>query len=1075
MKGGNHMADGVDTAASISRPSGGTRLPSARGRGAGGGGSEVSSSVDARALAADLARSIRGEVRFDHGSRALYSMDASNYRQAPIGVVIPRDTDDVVRTIALCRHYGAPVLPRGGGTSLAGQCCNVAVVIDMSKYLRDMIAIDPDRKLARVQPGVVLDDLRDQAERHHLTFGPDPATHNRCTLGGMIGNDSCGVHSIMAGRTEQNVAELEVVTYDGLRFRVGPTSAEDFARIQAEGGRRAEIYTRLRALGERYAPLVRERFPDIPRRVSGYNLNELLPGGDFNVARALVGSEGTCVTILEATLNLVHSPPARAIVVLGYPDVYRAADQAPRIMEHRPIGLEGFDERLVGDLRKKRLHPDGLALLPEGGGWLLVELGGESESEATDQARALMNDLGRGSGAPDMRLYTSKRDQKAIWEVRESGLGGTARTPGGPNTWPGWEDSATPPERFGAYLRDLRKLLDEYEYGGAFYGHFGQACLHTRIDFDLKSQPGIANFNAFMRRAAELVVGYGGSLSGEHGDGQARAELLPIMYGPELVQAFREFKAIWDPDWRMNPGKMVDAYRMDQNLRLGTDYNPPRLVTHFKFPEDHGSLADATLRCVGVGKCRRGGGETMCPSFMATREEKDSTRGRAHLLFEMFEGDVTPTTWRNHAVRDALDLCLACKGCKHDCPVNVDMATYKAEFLSHYYGWRPRPVTGYAMGWIYWWARAAAHAPRLVNAVTHAPVLGGAFKRLGGIAREREVPDFAPVTFKRWWRERAPRNVGRPQVILWPDTFNNHFHPATAVAAVEVLEDAGYQVVVPQADRSAQTLCCGRPLYDFGFLGMAERLLHAILEALRSELRAGLPIVVLEPSCCSVFRDDAINLFPTDEDAQRLAHQTFTLGEFLSRAGYEPRPLHRKALVHGHCHHKAIMGLDGEIGLFRRMGLDYDVLDDGCCGMAGAFGFERDHYDISLKVGERVLLPAVRTATVETLVVTDGFSCRTQIEQTTGRGALHVAEVLQWALRGDAGPGGASTESRGERAVVSALTTAGQPRRAIPPTGRWLVGTVILALAGVGGVVWRRGLRRASPIQAGRASWGPRA
>jgi FAD/FMN-containing dehydrogenase len=499
----------------------------------------VPSVVDATALAADLARSIRGEVRFDHGGRALYSMDASNYRQAPIGVVIPRDVDDIVRTITICRRYGAPVLPRGGGTSLAGQCCNVAVVLDMSKYLRDVIAIDPDRKLARVQPGVVLDDLRDQAERHHLTFGPDPATHNRCTLGGMIGNDSCGVHSVMAGRTEQNVEELEILTYDGLRLRVGRTSADDFARIQAEGGRRAEIYARLRALGERYAPLVRERFPEIPRRVSGYNLNELLPGTDFNVARALVGSEGTCVTILEATVNLVHSPPARAIVVLGYPDVYVAADQGPRIMEHRPTGLEGFDSRLVDDLRKKHLHADGLALLPQGGGWLLVELGGETEAEAADLAHTLMDDLRRGSGAPDMKLYTSKQDQKAIWKVRESGLGGTARTPGGPNTWPGWEDSATPPERFGAYLRDLRKLLDEYGYGGAFYGHFGQACLHTRIDFDLKSQAGIANFNTFMRRAAELVVRYGGSLSGEHGDGQARAALLPIMYGSKRSESSR--------------------------------------------------------------------------------------------------------------------------------------------------------------------------------------------------------------------------------------------------------------------------------------------------------------------------------------------------------------------------------------------------------------------------------------------------------------------------------------------------------------------------------------------------------
>jgi FAD/FMN-containing dehydrogenase/Fe-S oxidoreductase len=995
-------------------------------------------------LAAELRTVVRGEVRFDDGSRALYATDASNYRQAPIGVVLPRDTEDIIQTVALCRRYGVPILPRGGGTSLAGQCCNVAVVLDMSKYLNQVLALDPDRRIARVQPGTILDDLREQAERHHLTFGPDPTPHDRCTLGGMIGNDSCGAHSVMAGKTVDNVAEMDVLTYDGLRLRVGPTSEADLERIIREGGRRGAIYAGLKALRDRYAPLVRARFPQIPRRVSGFNLDELLPEKGFHVARALVGTEGTCVTVLEATLRLVASPPARIVVLLGYPDIYTAADQVMAIMEHQPLALEGFDDWLVADARRKRLHPEGLALLPEGGGWLLVEMGGATRDEAVDQARALMAALERQPAPPRMALLDDPRRQKLAWEVRESGLGATARTPGGPETWPGWEDSAVAPERFGAYLRDLRELLDRYSYGGAFYGHFGHGCLHTRIDFDLKTEAGIARFRSFMGAAADLVVRYGGSLSGEHGDGQARAELLPKLYGDELVQAFREFKAIWDPDWRMNPGKVVDPYRMDEHLRLGATYRPAQPETHFKFPEDHGSLASATLRCVGVGKCRRLSGGTMCPSFMATREEADSTRGRAHLLFEMLQGDVTAATWRNDHVRDALDLCLACKGCKGECPVNVDVATYKAEFLSHYYAGRLRPLTAYTIGLIFWWAGLAARLPRLANFLTHAPGLAGLAKRMVGIAPERTIPAFASRTFKSWFHQRAPRNIGGPQVLLWADTFNNHFHPATAIAAVEVLEAAGYQVLVPPSQRARQTLCCGRPLYDFGMLNLAERLLRRTLDTLRPHIRAGIPLVGLEPSCVSVFRDELLNLLPNDEDAQRLARQTFLLSEFLGQqaAGYRPPRLRRKAVVHGHCHHKAVLGMRDEERLLSQMGLDYQTLDSGCCGMAGAFGFERAHYDISLKVGERVLLPAVRTAAKDTLVIADGFSCREQIAQTTDRRALHLAQIIQMALRaGEAGPSGAYPEAghAAQDEIAPALTA---PSRFLVPA--LLVGSAAL-------------------------------
>ncbi|HEX6780323.1 MAG TPA: FAD-linked oxidase C-terminal domain-containing protein, partial [Ktedonobacterales bacterium] len=802
-----------------------------------------------------------------------------------------------------------------------------------------------------------------------------------------------------------------------------------------------EIYERLRSLRDRYAGLIRARYPRIPRRVSGYNLDELLPENGFNVARALVGTEGTCVTVLEATLNLVHSPPARSLVVLGYPDAYVAGDHIMEIMEHQPVGLEGFDSRLVQDAKKKQLHTESVGLLPEGGGWLMVEFGGETKEEADERARRLMAALQRKPNAPSMKLYDNPTEETQVWEIRESGLGATARVPGQPPTWAGWEDAAVPPEKLGNYLRDFRKLYDRYGYNCALYGHFGQGCVHTRIDFDLKTAEGIRHWRSFLDEAADLVVSYGGSLSGEHGDGQSRAELLPKMFGPELVGAFREFKAIWDQDWKMNPGKVVNPYRITDHLRLGTDYHPPEVKTHFKFPQDHGSFADATLRCVGVGKCRRMSGGTMCPSYMVTREEEDSTRGRAHALFEMLQGDPIKGGWRNKHVKETLDLCLACKGCKSDCPVNVDMATYKAEFLSHYYAGRLRPRAAYSMGLITVWARLASRMPALANAVSQMPGLRDIAKAIGGIAPQRSLPPFAGETFKDWYRKRGPRNTWQPRVILWPDTFNNYFHPETAKAAVEVLEAAGYQVIVPM-----EHLCCGRPLYDYGMLDTAKRWLHEIIETLRPELEKGTYIVGLEPSCVATFRDELVELFPNDEDANRLSRQTLMLSEFLEeKAGYEPPKLRRKAVVHGHCHHKAVIRMTSEQAMLTKLGLDYELLDSGCCGMAGSFGFEQgERYEVAVKCGERVLYPAVRQAPKDALIITDGFSCRTQIEQGTDRQALHLAEVIKMAMHeGSKGPAG----DYPERGYV----TKDYPRS--------LPGLVALAGAGLalvaGALAWR--------------------
>src|SRR5271154_2236806 len=774
---------------------------------------QVDASGLAEALRAQLGSDVHKNVRFDRGTRALYATDGSNYRQVPIGVVLPRDADDVLATVALCREFGAPLLCRGGGTSLAGQCCNVAVILDFSKYMARILEIDPARRIARVQPGVVLDHLRAAAEKHHLTFAPDPATHDRCTLGGMIGNNSCGVHSVMAGKPDDNIEELDVLTYDGVRLKVGRDLIEPCGDSRprlsggpelsgrSDSGRATQIYAALKQIAATYGDLVRQRFPNIPRRVSGYNLNYLLPENGFHVARALVGSEGTCVTVLEATCRLVQSPPERVLLVVAYPDIYRCADHVPEIMAHKPIGLEGFDDLLVGYTRAKGINSEGLALLPEGGGWLMVEFGAETALEAESQARALMQSLGRNGSPPAVHLYTNKQQIKRVWEVRESALGATSHVPGEPLNWEGWEDSAVAPEKLGRYLRDLRQMMAAYAYKGSLYGHFGHGCVHTRINFDLQSQGGIAKFRKFMEEAVDLVVSYGGSISGEHGDGQARGELLPKMFGPELVQAFREFKSAWDPEWKMNPGKLIEPYKLDENLRLGAAYAPWEPKTNFKFLADHGSLAQATLRCVGVGKCRREEGGLMCPSYRATREEEHSTRGRAHLLWEMTQGQgradgIIRDGWRSEEVKRSLDLCLACKGCKSDCPVGVDVATYKAEFLSHYYEGRVRPRSAYAFGTIDVLSRLASHAPGLANLTTQLPFLRDIAKLVAGVPQERSIPAFAPETFRSWFQHRLARNPDGPPVLLWPDTFNNYFLPDTCKAAVEVLEAAGFGVLL---------------------------------------------------------------------------------------------------------------------------------------------------------------------------------------------------------------------------------------------------------------------------------------
>ncbi|MGI5346927.1 FAD-binding and (Fe-S)-binding domain-containing protein [Streptomyces sp. CA-250714] len=979
--------------------------------------------LDAATVTEALSRGGCGEVRGDPGSRAAYSADASNYRKIPLAVVFPRQRQHVLNTLAVCRRLDVPVTSRGAGTSTSGQAVGSGVVVDFSRCFNRLLALDPDARTATVQPGIVLDDLQRAASRHGLRFGPDPSTHSRCTLGGMIGNNACGSHSVAWGRTAENIAELEVVTYRGTVLRLGEMTRAEIDEAVAAGGDRGELIASLHRLAEDNLATLRTELGRFPRQVSGYALEQLLPEHRFNLARALVGSEGTLALILSATVRLVVPPPARALVVLGYQDACAAADAVPELLQHRLLALEGLDRALTDIVTRPETRQT-IDTLPRAQAWLFAELGG-TEEELPARAAALATAAGTTTGFTSSEVVTDPARARQLWRIREDGAGLATRLPGGgaslpdadgtsrsaadgasrptaaggdAEAWPGWEDAAVPPDQLGSYLRHFTDLVQQHRLRGAVYGHFGEGCLHVRVNFDFTTEHGTAVFRSFVTDAAKLVAAHGGSLSGEHGDGQARSELLPLMYGPAVIALFEQFKAVWDPDNGLNPGMIVDPLPVDGNLRVSPHRTPLPLTTVFPFHADDGDFAKAARRCVGVGRCRTatpGGGGVMCPSYRVTGDEKDSTRGRARLLYEMTQGEVITDGWRSTEVRDALDLCLSCKGCSTDCPVGVDMATYKAEFLHHHYRWRLRPASHYSMGWLPLLARAAARVPRLVNAVT-ASRLAPAVKRLGGIAAEREVPRFADRTFLSWFRTRTDRGDGhRGPVVLWVDSFNNHFSPDVLKAGVEVLEHAGYSVQVPDG-----TQCCGLTWITTGQLGMARRIARRTATALAPFTRAGIPVVGLEPSCTAALKADLPELLDGNAEARALAQHTRTLSELLVHhtPGWEPPRIEASAISQTHCHQHATSGFGADSTLLAAMGVSNSVLNSGCCGLAGNFGFERGHYDVSVAAGEEVLLPAVRAAAPDTVVLADGFSCRTQIAQQTSRSGTHLAQLIVRAL-----------------------------------------------------------------------------
>ncbi|MEV4946337.1 FAD-binding and (Fe-S)-binding domain-containing protein [Streptomyces sp. NPDC053755] len=891
-------------------------------------------------LEAALRVAVAGDVDFGTTARALTTMDASNYRRVPLGVVAPRDAADVAAALSLCRDFGVPVVARGGGTSIAGQATGTGVVLDFTRHMRAVVSLDPEARTAVVQPGLVLDRLREAARPHGLTFGPDPSTHSRCTLGGMIGNNACGAHSVAWGTTADNVRELDVLTYGGTALRLG----RDWRG--APDGLRDLIGAHLAAL--------RTGYPDgLPRRISGYALDALLPERGADVARSFCGSEGTLGVLTQATVRLVEAPASPVLAVLGYADESAAADAAAGLLAHGPLTVEGMAADLVRD-------PVGL---PRGGAWLFVEMDGEPA------ARSLV----RAADALDAAVVTDPAGQRTLWRIREDAAGTATRMPDGTAAWPGWEDCAVPPARLGSYLRAFRALLKEYGLRGTPYGHFGDGCVHVRVDFDLWTGAGVGRFREFSEAVADLVVAHGGSLSGEHGDGQARAELLPRMYGPGLVRLFGEVKDLWDPDGGLNPGTLVRPARLDENLRFtGLPVVVPEVV-----------------RCVGVAKCRVEGPSTgpgvMCPSFRATGEERHSTRGRARLLHEMALGEVVTDGWRSEEVREALDLCLSCKGCRSDCPVGVDMAAYKAEFLDRYYEGRRRPRAHLSMGRLPEWLRWFGPALNIGRMLPFAA-------RLAGSAPERPLPRVAARSFVSWFGARLGPSS---DVLLWPDTFTNHLAPRVGKAAVRVLGAAGVGVGLPPG-----RVCCGLTYVSTGQLDRARATMRRTLDVMDPVL--GAPVVVLEPSCAAALRTDLPELLPDDPRAARLASSVRTFAQALEEfaPGWEPPRLDRRVVGQTHCHQHAVLGDSAERVLRRRAGL-VGELSGGCCGLAGNFGFEPGHYEVSVACAEDQLLPALRTAAADggdAVVLADGFSCRTQIGHLTDHRARHLAEVLAEAL-----------------------------------------------------------------------------
>lgn len=937
-------------------------------------------------VVAALVRNGVGDVDDSTLTRALYSTDASLYRVVPQVVVRPRTADEVIATVAACADTGVPLTSRGAGTSIAGNAVGTGVVMDFTRHLNKVHDIDVEAMTARVDPGTVHAVLQRAATPLGLRFGPDPSTHTRCTVGGMIGNNACGSRALAYGRMADNVAGLELVTAAGERLSLARDANPESSTL-----------TRLSEVINEGMGTIRTEFGTFGRQVSGYSLEHLLPENGFDVSTFMAGTEGTLAVTTGATVRLVKDPAHRRLLVLGYASMADAADHVPALLEFSPTACEGLDSRIVDVVRAKH-GGAGIPELPAGKGWLFLELVGNepAEIEATATRAAL------AGGAIATRLVSIPAEQAALWKIREEGAGLAARTLSRP-ALSGWEDAAVPPASLGTYLREFEALLKEYSLDGVPYGHFGDGCIHVRIDFPLDQAGGHQGYRAFVFDAARLVASHGGSLSGEHGDGRARSELLPLMYSSEAVGLFGRVKAVFDPDNLLNPGVLVAPQPIDADLR-GSGRGAIGERLGLRLLHDDGDFGKAVHRCTGVGKCiatNSGSNGVMCPSFQATRDEKDSTRGRARVLQEMIDGRLVKDGWKSPEVHEALDLCLSCKGCLNDCPTGIDMAAYKSEVLHQAYKGRRRPRSHYILGRLPMWARLSSPIAWLANLALRTPGVRSIARWMAGVDQRRSLPMFATQTFSGWAGKRPARRAlerpgGQPvstsdrgSVLLWADSFTEYFSTEGGKAGVELLEAAGYRVELLE-----RQVCCGLTWITTGQLDKARELVAHAVGQLHPYVAAGVPIVGLEPSCLGVLRSDAVELLD-DPRAVEVANGVFTLAELLTRTdGWSPPDLTGTTIVvQPHCHQASVMGFEADMALLTRTGATVERLS-GCCGLAGNFGVEKGHYEVSVQVAEQQLLPAVRNATAGTVFLADGFSCRTQLDDLTGVRAVHLAQLL---------------------------------------------------------------------------------
>ncbi len=952
-------------------------------------------------LQESLQSQLSGGVDFSDACVAMYTSDASNYRQIPLGVVFPESDRDIEIALSVCKRYKVPVLMRGAGTSQNGQTVNEAVILDCSRFMNKLVSIDVERRTAWIQPGIVCDALKAEAEVHGLTFGPDPATHSRCTLGGMIGNNSCGPHSMLAGKTVENVLELDILTPDGARFRVGPTTEAELEEIIQGTDQRATVYRELKAIRDEYAEEIRQRYPTIKRRVSGYNLDQLLPENGFNVARALVGSEGTCVSVLQAKVTLIENPAFKRLYVLGFRDIFEAGDIVPSVMPFNPIAMEGLDWNIIGGLNDRNLRQREVALLPEGKAWLLIELAAANESELQNQSDAFIAAMQASSTVVSVKPVIDPAEVTDIWSIREQGASATALAlnPGDTDPVVGWEDTAVDPMQLGDYLRELYALVESYGYRTSLYGHFGDGCIHARMTFDTRTRAGVDKWRRFSREIAELVVKYNGSLSGEHGDGQAKAEFLPIMFGDNLMNAFRRFKAAWDPQGLMNPGKLIDAYRMDENLRFGPEYSIASHPSTLHFHEAIGDFSRATEHCIGMGKCRAAKG-AMCPSYQATGEEKFSTRGRAHLLHELLRGDVITKGFDDKDIADSLEHCLSCKACKSECPTHVDIVAFKAEFMARHYKNNRRPLHHHLVAKTGQWLKLMTRWPDFFNRL-QSGVPGKLTKALLDIRHDKNLPTLASVSFMTWVRGNAEVaddeffHFGKQHtktVVLWSDTVNNAYYPEILKTTVTVLNRIGYCVLIAKSH-----FCCGRPLYEHGFIDQAKQQLESLLTGFHSRLPENTSVIVVEPSCLSVFKDELHRLYPADNRALDLSNRSMTIAEFLLEEEIKPQKKWPMAIMHLHCHGK-------KTSMAERTWMNQcfeKVLEpeSGCCGMAGIYGIRKNTAFIGDTLYARSLGQAIQQSADDTKIISNGYSCRKQIEDNTDVRVWHPIEIIDACLR----------------------------------------------------------------------------